>query len=151
MAWCDRDESNGNMKNRAKVRHGNGIRNQAGVKSRKCYRSWWCNNVTFSSWSGVSKPKERRFNSPDCISIPAQVRKWELSAFPMSARLRNVLDYSGCRLLGDLHGLQLSELEERRGCGQHTLQELKAFVRQAQKTALQRSHQPVNRPIEIPK
>ena len=126
------NESEGQMKNRTTTIHGSGIGSRAGAKARRCYRSWWCNNVTFGSWSGVSKPQAKRPNSPDCIHVPASARGRELSAFPMSVRLRHVLDHGGCRLLGDLHGLRYSELEDRRGCGKRTVQELKTLIRNVQ-------------------
>jgi hypothetical protein len=146
--WRDRDESDGNMKVREKIRHGNGIGDRAGVKPKRRHWSWWCNDVTFSPRNGAPKPKAaRRFNSPDCIHIPVPAQGRELSGFPMSVRLRHVLDFGGCRLLGDLHGLRFSEFQERRSCGQRTLQELKALVECVQHEALLQSNQPVNHAV----
>src|ERR1017187_5573354 len=91
--WRDRDESDGNMKVSEKIMHGNGIGDQAGVKPKRRHWSWWCNDVTFSPRNGAPKPKAaRRFNSPDCIHIPVPAQGRELSGFPMSVRLRHVLD-----------------------------------------------------------
>ena len=131
------------MKNRTKNRHVRGLGNRAGAKPRQCYQSWWCNTVTFGPRRGALKPKaERNFNAPDCIDIPTQARGRELSGLPMSVRLRHILDYGDCQVLGDLHGMRFSELEERRGCGERSLQELKALVRNVQLEVSRQSNPP---------
>src|SRR5208283_4926921 len=46
----------------------------------------------------------------DCIDIPEAAREMDFSGFALSARLQNILGWKGCRALGDLHGVRLSEL-----------------------------------------
>ena len=78
----------------------------------------------------------------DQLSIPESLRGRELSEFRFSGRLGHILGYKGCRLLGDLHGLRLSELSKYRGCGRKSLAELLAFV-----MALQQESQPARKRV----
>ena len=65
----------------------------------------------------------------DYIVIPAEARSLELSSFDLSVRLQNILGWKGCRVLGDLHGVRLSELARWRNCGKTTVLELLGIVR----------------------
>ncbi len=65
----------------------------------------------------------------DYIVIPAAARSLELSNFELSARLQHVLGWRGCHVLGDLHGLRLSELARWRNCGKTTMLELLGIIR----------------------
>ena len=74
-----------------------------------------------------------RRNSPgDFIFIPAQVRGWEISRFETSSRLGNALGNMNCRVLGDLHGLRLSDIGRWRNVGKRTVRELIQLVRSLQ-------------------
>ena len=79
---------------------------------------------------GVQIPRR---NSPeDLIVIPPVARTWELSAFPLASRLAHILGGRGCRRLGDLHGLRLSEILKWRNVGKATVRELMAFIKTVQ-------------------
>ena len=65
----------------------------------------------------------------DYIVIPAAARGLELSNFELSARLQNILGWRGCRVMGDLDGVRLSELARWRNCGKTTVMELLGIVR----------------------
>ncbi len=65
----------------------------------------------------------------DYISIPAAARGLELSDLPMSLRLKNVLGWKACHVLGDLDGVRFSELARWRNCGKVTVLELMGIVR----------------------
>jgi hypothetical protein len=64
----------------------------------------------------------------DCLSIPAVARGRDISSLNLSVRLRNVLGWKGCRVLGDLQGMHLSELRQWRNCGKVTALELLGLV-----------------------
>ena len=131
-----RTKSDGNMKNRIKSRQEHILAaGGAGAfpKRRPRRWSWWCVDATFSPRVTTPKPKAARLlSSPDSIVIPPKAWGQALAAFPMSVRLRHVLYCHGCRVLGDLQGLEYSKLEERRGCGSRTLEELRALVKAVQ-------------------
>jgi hypothetical protein len=65
----------------------------------------------------------------DYIFIPAAARQLPLSTFAPSVRLQNILGWKGCRVLGDLHGLRMSEMARWRNCGKTTVLELLGVVR----------------------
>lgn len=65
----------------------------------------------------------------DYIVIPAAARPMAISSVVISARLQHILCWKGCRVLGDLHGLRLSDLALWRNCGKTTVLELLGVVR----------------------
>ena len=72
-------------------------------------------------------------NSPqDFLFIPVEVRNWEISRFAMSARLEHILGWRNCRVMGDLHGLRITDLMHWRNVGKATLCELVRLVRNLQ-------------------
>jgi hypothetical protein len=82
------------------------------------------------TWVGHKRLHLPRAGSlADYIVIPAAARGLALSNFALSMRLQNVLGWKECRLLGDLHGLRLSELARWRNCGKTTVLELLGIVR----------------------
>jgi DNA-directed RNA polymerase alpha subunit len=74
----------------------------------------------------------KRNSSEDFIFVPVELRSWELGKFALSARLQNVLGWRNCRVLGDLHGLRVSDLAHWRNCGKKTIRELVRLVRNLQ-------------------
>lgn len=108
------------------------FRNFSELESQRCvyHRSRAC------PWRAKALLKNGRLpqrNSPqDFIFIPVEVRRWEISRFALSARLANILGWRACRVLGDLHGLRLSDLQHWRNCGKTTIRELVRLVRNLQ-------------------
>ena len=62
------------------------------------------------------------------IIVPGQAMDWPLARLPMSGRLSRILQETGASSLTDIHGLIYADLEARPGCGQVTLQELRALI-----------------------
>ena len=79
----------------------------------------------------AAKPP-RRDSEEDYIVIPPAARAWDLSVFPFSTRLKNILANRECRRLGDLHGLRFSRILRWRNLGGVTLRTLIAFVKSVQ-------------------
>ncbi len=73
--------------------------------------------------------KKRRV-SP-CFVVPEAVRGVVPYGLPISARLDGVLRRMGIARLGDLHGMELSEMHMMSGCGPKTLQEAWQLIEQA--------------------
>lgn len=108
------------------------IRAFSELESQRCiyYRSQAC---PWRAKVPLDNGKFPKRNSPqDFIFIPSEVRGWEISKFALSARLEHILGWRGCRVLGDLHGLRLSDLIHWRNCGKATIQELVRLVRNLQ-------------------
>ena len=74
----------------------------------------------------------RRDSLADFIFIPLEFRRWRISRFSLSARLERVLTSRDCRVLGDLHGLRLTDVIRWRNCGKKMVQELIRLVRNVQ-------------------
>jgi hypothetical protein len=77
----------------------------------------------------------------EAIFIPVEARGKLLAAIPTSKRLRNVFEFKGLSLCGELHGLSYSEIRSYRNCGNKTVTELRALVR-----SLGGSHQSLTTP-----
>jgi hypothetical protein len=68
----------------------------------------------------------------ESIFIPNSERGRSLSEFPVSVRLRNVLEAANIRIAGHLHNRTYAEVRGLRNCGQKTLNDLRDLVRQLQ-------------------
>jgi Bacterial RNA polymerase, alpha chain C terminal domain len=78
----------------------------------------------------LATPETTRDPKSDHIFIPVDLRGIPLATVPaVSARLTNVLGYKGLKILGDIHGLRLSDFRRFRNCGKKTVLELEALVR----------------------
>lgn len=86
--------------------------------------------VEHSCQGGARLP--RPDSEEDYIVIPPMARDWELSDFPLSARLKNILAIYQCQRLGDLHGLRFSRVLRWRNVGRVTLRTLIAFLKSVQ-------------------
>ncbi len=64
----------------------------------------------------------------DAFFIPDHLRNLEISSIPMSARLRNILSFSGLEYLGGLHEVTAKQILSLRNCGPKSLQELRRVV-----------------------
>jgi len=74
----------------------------------------------------------RRDSEEDYIVIPPMACSWELSTFPFSTRLTNILATYEFQHLGDLHGLRFSRILRWRNMGAVTLWTLITFVKRVQ-------------------
>jgi hypothetical protein len=106
-------------------------------KIRHCGRRNFPAPLQKNSWPAdavlpAAPPLPRRHQPEDFIVVPPTARAWELSAFPLSTRLTYILAGRECRRLGDLHGLQYSEILKWRNVGQVTLRELMALIKSVQ-------------------
>ncbi|MFO8006437.1 MAG: sigma factor-like helix-turn-helix DNA-binding protein [Candidatus Brocadiia bacterium] len=66
------------------------------------------------------------------LHVPRSARGWSVSRLPASTRVRNILNKMGVSVLGDLHGVRLADIEEVKGCGRVSTEELLSLVRQVQ-------------------
>ncbi len=66
--------------------------------------------------------------SSKTIDIPARLWSQPLEAWQISVRLTGVLQRSGIRVLGDLHGRKVGDFALKRNCGLKTLLELDSLV-----------------------
>ena len=74
------------------------------------------------------------------IQIPARLRNHPLGGWQTSARLTALLDRSGIRVLGDLHGRKVVDFAWEKNCGPKTLYELDLLARRAQSRNGKASH-----------
>src|ERR1043166_4542508 len=65
----------------------------------------------------------------EVIRIPRRAQNWRVNQLPFPTRLRTLLRRSGRTTLGALHGLSLEELFDTRGCGVHSLDDFRRFLR----------------------
>jgi hypothetical protein len=73
---------------------------------------------------------------PDYIAIPEDLKSKPIESLNAKSaggsrlpkRLRNLLEYAGIRLLGDLDGKRLADFEPYRGCGGETIEALRRMV-----------------------
>jgi hypothetical protein len=86
-----------------------------------------CPLETWRRHNGLRLP--RTGSMADYIVIPAAARGMAISTFVLSARLQHILGWKECQVLGDLHGLRLSDLARWRNCGKTTVLELLGVVR----------------------
>jgi hypothetical protein len=108
---------------------GRRFKHLAGLKPRPCGFSFQCVCPLESEHTRGRVKLPLAGSMADYISIPAAARRFELSELPMSVRLKNVLGWKACRLLGDLDGVRFSELARWRNCGKVTVLELMGIVR----------------------
>jgi hypothetical protein len=66
--------------------------------------------------------------SSKTIDIPASLWSKPLEAWQISVRLTGVLQRSGVRVLGELHGRKVGDFARKRNCGLKTLLELDSLV-----------------------
>lgn len=67
-----------------------------------------------------------KFSDP--IDIPSSAQGWPLAQTPITRRLRNALHRQGYRLLGELHGLMISDVWKVRGCGVGAVEDFRKFL-----------------------
>ena len=86
-------------------------------------------------WKGSPAPDDETTNSASqaavatgAFFIPEHARNIEISAIPMSSRLRNILSFSGLEYLGGLHGVTAKQILSLRNCGPKCLHELRRVV-----------------------
>lgn len=68
-------------------------------------------------------------SNPDLIKIPVHARNWRVNQLPVSTRLRTVLRRGGRSTLGAFHGMSLDKLFHSKGCGVHSFNQFKKFLR----------------------
>lgn len=81
----------------------------------------------------VGKKEKRNELRPAMFYIPQDFRGLQISSFPLSTRLANVLRDLGIRLVGDLHGFHSVKLMTLNNCGRKTVLELNEFIDKIQK------------------
>ena len=72
--------------------------------------------------------------SSKTIDIPASLSSQPLEAWQISVRLTGVLQRSGVRVLGDLHGRKVGDFALKRNCGLKTLIELDSLASAVHRT-----------------
>ena len=68
--------------------------------------------------------------------IPVEHRGQSLDTYDLSVRFRNVCGLAGIRVMGQLHGMTLTDFGKLRNCGKKTVIELQQLVHQIQGAAV---------------
>jgi hypothetical protein len=86
-------------------------------------------------WKGATTPADHTTHAdaatavaPDTFCIPDHARGIEITALPMSTRLRHNLLFFGLQYLGGLHGVTGKQILTLEGCGPKSLEELRRVV-----------------------
>ncbi len=69
-----------------------------------------------------------RYTDPNVLSVHPAVHSLLLKELPVSVRLENALQSRGWKTLGDLHGIDVTDLLKVQNCGRRSITELRALV-----------------------
>ncbi len=101
-------------------------RTNASGPVRSAYRP----SVNQATQPGAPIPGPTRLRSAVRMFVPLDIRNRPMPKPPtVSGRLSNILNKNGFQVLGDLHGLLVSDFRQLRGSGRQSLLELEGFLR----------------------